>query len=86
MTGGVAGICFASDGECIRLPASPASIRDVSGAGDALIAGTLYGRLADYDPVTSLTLGLNAAAMTLASDESNSPELSVQAITANLDL
>ena len=86
VTGGTAGICFAGDGECTLLPASPASIRDVSGAGDALIAGTVYGRLMDYDAVTSLTLGLNAAAMTLASDESNSPELSVEAITAQLDL
>ncbi|HLU05876.1 MAG TPA: carbohydrate kinase family protein [Woeseiaceae bacterium] len=86
VTGGVVGICFASDGECVLLPASPASISDVSGAGDALIAGTLYGRLMDYDAVTCLTLGLNAAAITLSSDESNSPDLSVEAITAELDL
>jgi pseudouridine kinase len=86
VTGGTAGICFANDGECILLPASPASVSDVSGAGDALIAGTLYGRLMEFNAVTSLTLGLNAAAMTVASDESNASDLSVEAITAGLEL
>lgn len=85
VTGGAAGICFASDGECILMPARSAAVSDVSGAGDALIAGTLYGRLMEYDTVTSLTLGLNAAAMTVASEESSAPNLSVDAITAGLD-
>lgn len=86
VTGGAAGICLASEGESTLLPAPPASVTDVSGAGDALIAGTLYGRLVGYDTVTSLTFGLNAAAMTVASEESSATDLSVEAITAGLGL
>ena len=85
VTGGSAGISYASEGDCILLPAAPGPVTDVSGAGDALIAGTLYGRLMDYDAVTSLTLGLNAAAMTIASEECTAPDLSVETITAGID-
>ena len=85
VTGGSAGISYASEGDCILLPAAPGPVTDVSGAGDALIAGTLCGRLMDYDAVTSLTLGLNAAAMTIASEECTAPALSVESITAGID-
>jgi pseudouridine kinase len=85
VTGGAAGIVYARDADCIALPASPGSLTDVSGAADALVAGTLYGRLMSYDAVTSLRIGLNAAAMTMASEDCNCPELSVAAITKGLN-
>jgi pseudouridine kinase len=86
VTAGPDGISFSSSGECVALPALPGPIVDVSGAGDALIAGTLYGRLKDYDAVTSLRIGLKAAGMTIACDEPGCPELSVDAVTEDLSL
>lgn len=86
VTGGGAGICFASDRDSVALPASPAVLTDVSGAGDALVAGTLYGRMMGYDSLTSLRIGLNAAAMTIASEDSTAPGLSVEAVTHGLNL
>jgi pseudouridine kinase len=84
VTAGSDGICFARNGERLVLPAPPVPLVDVSGAGDALVAGTLYGRLMDYDPATSLRIGLKAAGMTIASEEAGCPELSVDAITDGL--
>jgi pseudouridine kinase len=86
VTSGADGVCFAGDGEVIALPAAPVQVVDISGAGDALIAGTLYGRLMNYDAVTSLRIGLKAAGMSVAGDESSSPDLSVDAVTEGLDL
>jgi pseudouridine kinase len=86
VTAGADGISFATNEGFIALPAAPTRVVDVSGAGDALVAGTLYGRLEDYDPVTSLRIGLNAAAMTVASEGGTCPELSVEAVTRGLDL
>jgi len=86
VTAGADGICFARDGECVAIPAVSGEAVDVSGAGDAFVAGTLYGRLQNYDPVTSLRIGANAAAMTIACRESNCPDLSVEAVTAGLTL
>jgi pseudouridine kinase len=84
VTAGPDGICIAHNGKCLVLPAPPVPLVDVSGAGDALVAGTLYGRLMDYDPATSLRIGLKAAGMTIASDQTGCPELSVDAITDGL--
>ncbi|MEX2123654.1 MAG: carbohydrate kinase family protein [Woeseia sp.] len=86
VTAGADGIAFANEGRCIALPASTTQVVDVSGAGDALVAGTLYGRLMDYNPVTSLQIGLNAAGMTIACEDCNCPDLSVEAVTAGLNL
>jgi len=86
VTDGARGICFARQGESIALPPSPGTVVDTSGAGDALVAGTLYGRLMGYDSATSLRIGLNAASMTIGSEDSNHPELSVEAVTGNLNL
>jgi pseudouridine kinase len=86
VTAGPDGISFAQNGECIGLPAVPGPLVDVSGAGDALIAGTLYGRLMEYGTATSLRVGLNAAAMTIACAEPGSPRLSIDGITDGLNL
>lgn len=85
ITAGPDGICFARDGRCISLPAHAGKIVDVSGAGDALVSGLLYGRLNEYDPVASLKIGLNAAALTLASAATNCPGLSVESVTRGID-
>jgi pseudouridine kinase len=86
VTDGARGLCYAREDQSICLAPSPGEVVDTSGAGDALVAGTLYGRLMNYDPSTSLRIGLNAASMTIGCEDSNHPELSVEAVTAGLSL
>jgi len=72
---------FVSDGEsrCI-VPALPARVVDVTGAGDAAVAGTLYGLLRGKDLRTAAHYGQAAAALTLACDQSVNPALNERAI------
>ena len=72
---------FVSDGERHRtVPGFPAAIVDVTGAGDAAVAGTLYGLLRGDDLATAARYGQAAAALTLACDQSVNPALSERAI------
>jgi sugar/nucleoside kinase (ribokinase family) len=75
---------FVSDGEQQRIvPAFSARVVDVTGAGDAAVAGTLYGLLRGHDLATAAAYG-QAAALTLACDQSVSPKLTARAIRARL--
>ncbi len=80
VTAGADGLWCANDDDCEYLRVVPTDVVDVSGAGDALIAGTLLGRLAGQDPVKSCQLGLKAASMTIGSVGRHCPELSADAI------
>jgi pseudouridine kinase len=72
---------FVSDGARQRVvPALPARVVDVTGAGDGAVAGTLYGLLCGHDLATAAGYGQAAAALTLASDQSVNPALSGRAI------
>lgn len=84
VTDGARGIYFAREDRCMFLAPSPGEVVDTSGAGDALVAGTLYGRLMNYDSPTSLRIGLNAAGMTIGCEDTHHPELSVEAVTRDL--
>ena len=60
---GAAGALFAdADGERVRLPAAPARVVDTTGAGDALCAGFLAGRLSGDPPAGALRRGVELAA------------------------
>ena len=56
------------------MPAMPAKVRDVTGAGDAITAGYVYGMLAggNYEPAL---YGLAAASLTVETDQSIAEEL-----------
>jgi len=72
---------FVSDGASQRIvPALPARVLDVTGAGDAAVAGTLYGLLRGHDLATAAGYGQAAAALTLACDQSVNPALSERVI------
>lgn len=72
---------FVSDGEAAQIvPALPTRVVDVTGAGDAAVAGTLYGLLRGDDLATAARYGQAAAALTLASERSVSPTLNARAI------
>jgi pseudouridine kinase len=79
------GLIIASHDSVQTLAASPAHVVNVTGAGDALIAATLAAlivgchpadQLNNAAPLASLTVGLQAAALTVSSTTSVSPELS----------
>ena len=84
VTAGADGLACTTANGSIRLPAAASDVVDVTGAGDALIAATLYARLHGFDPVTSLRIGQNGAGLTIASAERNCPEWSVAAITRGM--
>jgi len=76
---------FVSDGTRQRIvSALPARVVDVTGAGDAAVAGTLYGLLRGHDLAAAARFGQAAAALTLACEQSVNPRLSARAIRARL--
>ncbi|MEM1175122.1 MAG: PfkB family carbohydrate kinase [Pseudomonadota bacterium] len=73
---GARGLRVASRESAVTLAArSPESIQSTSGAGDALLAGIVYGRLTGEDIVGAAELGLAAATLTLSSGGSTLPAL-----------
>lgn len=85
VTAGAAGVAFATGDESIELPSVATAVVDVTGAGDALVAGTLYGRLRGRTAADSLRMGLNGAALAIASMGRDCPDWSVDGITRGLD-
>jgi pseudouridine kinase len=85
VTAGADGLWCADRRGCKFLPAVSTDVVDVSGAGDALIAGTLFGRLMGRDPVTSCKIGLQAASMTISSIGRHSANLSADRIMDGVD-
>jgi pseudouridine kinase len=78
------GACvFASDGAVAMIPALAVSgIRDVTGAGDAAVAGLVCGLVEGLDLVAAARLGQAAAALKLASAESIATGLSRDSLRA----
>jgi len=64
------------------MPALPATPRDVTGAGDALVSGTLYGLSQNLDLCDARRLGLAAAAIIVESESSAAPCLTPEALHA----
>ncbi|MEQ9813515.1 MAG: carbohydrate kinase family protein [Azospirillaceae bacterium] len=70
----------ASDGVYDFFPALGARVKDVTGAGDALVAGVLYGQLRGSKLDDCMRLGIACAAMTVESTASVSPTLTTAQI------
>jgi pseudouridine kinase len=71
------------DGAGIRtMRALEAKPRDVTGAGDALVSGTLYGLVNGLDLCEAARLGLAAAAITVESASSTASQLTAEALVA----
>lgn len=69
LTRGARGVLVAGPaGEC-DIPAPPARVVDVTGAGDALVAGTIFGLFRDEELVTAVRRGVTLAALTVASPD-----------------
>lgn len=61
--------------EPVHLPAVPATVVDVTGAGDAMLAAWVAAWLAGADPVEAARLGHRAAAATVESHHTVRPDL-----------
>ena len=85
VTAGADGVWCADKRDCKFLPAVSTNVVDVSGAGDALIAGTLFGRLMGRDWIASCKTGLKAASMTIGSIGRHCADLSADRIMDGVD-
>jgi pseudouridine kinase len=84
LTAGAAGVLAWEREETRALPAMPARVRDVTGAGDALIAGTLF-RLTEGSGLWSaVEFALAAAAITVESPGTVARDLTAQLVYARL--
>ena len=71
------GACYATEHESGQLPALHGEIVDTTGAGDALTATVIFGHLQGFSISESVQLGLRAAALTLRSAHTVSPDLTL---------
>lgn len=77
---GSEGVCLADDAAERFLPALPAAVADVTGAGDALVAGTLSGLAARLPLAEAVGWGLAASALTCESEHAVALDLSAEAV------
>jgi pseudouridine kinase len=82
VSAGIGGIAVYEPAGIALMPALPAAPRDVTGAGDALVAGTLYGLSLHRDLRAAARLGLAAAAIAVESESSAAPSLTPEALHA----
>ncbi len=83
VTAGAAGVAAWLDGDVRVMPARAAKVRDVTGAGDALIAGTLFGITGGVPGFfRAVQLGLAAAAITVESGSTTAPHLTADLLYA----
>jgi pseudouridine kinase len=76
LTRGAAGVLLADADGVREVPAVPARVRDVTGAGDALVAGVLAGLAAGEGLTRAAAVGTLVAAHTVRSEGSVCPDLS----------
>jgi pseudouridine kinase len=81
LTRGAQGLVAGGD-PAVELPALHARCIDVTGAGDALVAGTLYGLCRNADLPEAARLGLAAAAITVECEGATDPRLCPEALDA----
>jgi pseudouridine kinase len=74
------GLYYASPSGCGHIPAPRMEVVDATGAGDALTAGVVYGLVNGLPVDECLRLGVSAAALTLRSAQSVSPEMSLERV------
>ena len=86
ITLGCTGLAYATSQESGNVPAIECDIVDMTGAGDALTAGTIFGLLNDLPIDQAVRLGLSAAALTLQSRETVHPDLSLEHLYDQLQI
>lgn len=66
---GEKGVFAATDTKLLYLPAQPVDVTEVTGAGDALVAGVLWGLLQNYSFEKACQFGIQNASLTLQTTE-----------------
>ena len=84
VTAGAAGIAVWMGDDVRTMAALPAVPRNVTGAGDALIAGTLFGVTESWSLFHAARLGLAAAAITVESGSTTAARLTADVVFAKL--
>ncbi|MCL4370119.1 MAG: carbohydrate kinase family protein [Chloroflexi bacterium] len=78
------GLAYATSEGHGRIPAIRCDVVDWTGAGDALAAAIVYGLLNQMPVDDGMRLGIAAATLTLSSQESVNPEMSLEQLYANM--
>lgn len=80
MTLGAEGVYLATALDKRFIPSISTVVQDTVGAGDALVAGTLYGLIRGFAPSRAVWSGIAAATLTVMTRETVSPDLSPEAL------
>jgi sugar/nucleoside kinase (ribokinase family)/DNA-binding CsgD family transcriptional regulator len=81
---GEKGSLLSASGDATFIPAEPATVEDVTGAGDSMLAAFCYALLGGKGPVDAARYGHAAAALTIASPHTVRPDLTPRLIQAVL--
>ena len=80
ITRGQEGAFVASPFDYDFFPPPPVDVNEVTGAGDALIAGVIFGRIGGHDMAEAMSLGLACAASAVETNETVNPALSADMV------
>jgi pseudouridine kinase len=75
---------FESDGKGTPLSAAPVTVRDVTGAGDAMAGAFVHALIAGRTPIEAARFAHAAAVLTIVSEHTVRPDLTVDLIEAQL--
>jgi pseudouridine kinase len=78
------GLDYATTRETGYIPANYAEMIDATGTGDAVTAAIMFGMLNDLPPIEAIRLGAAAASLTLQTDETVVPDLSLDMLYDHL--
>jgi pseudouridine kinase len=78
------GLCYATSGESGRVPAVRTEVTDLTGGGDALTAAIIFALLNDISVSEAMPLGCSAASLTIASEHTVVPDLTLELLYDNL--
>ena len=77
---GADGVVFATSTDSGHVPAAAVDVVDSTGAGDSLTATVVYGLINGFPVDEAVRLGVSAAALTLTSPETVSPDLNLESL------
>ncbi|MBN1317490.1 MAG: carbohydrate kinase family protein [Anaerolineales bacterium] len=80
------GLCYATNEESGHVPALVTDVTDLTGGGDALTAAIVFSLLNEIPVSEAMRLGCSAASLTIASDQTVAPELTLEVLYDNLSV
>jgi pseudouridine kinase len=79
------GVCWIdTDGKAGHCPAARVEVVNVSGAGDALLAGLVFGHIQGWTLAVSVAFAMACAELTLGHPGANAPNLSAESVLKHL--